>query len=185
MSQLQETDCLPWGSGRGFLLTQPSHQQAPLSCAWQAVSVTFTQADDTALPEALQLFGSSACALFVHGLLAVLAAHQVGPGLSPHTPFPGTMSSSVWASQCPCWSPASYSLPLYLNPNPLSPKALWLPFCPGAGTRLGLPPSIAAMDDTLSNVLTESSLCPLGIVSQRFLMSALCIGGGPGARREN
>ena len=81
-------DHLAWGSGRGFLLTQPSHRQALLSIAWPQVSITFTRADDAALPEALHAFGSSAHAQFMHGFLAVLEAHQAGFGLSPHALLP-------------------------------------------------------------------------------------------------
>lgn len=80
-------DHLAWGSGRGFLLTQPSHRQALLSIAWPQVSIT--RADDAALPEALHAFGSSAHAQFMHGGFS-LSLKLIRPafGLSPHALLP-------------------------------------------------------------------------------------------------
>ncbi|KAK7802770.1 hypothetical protein U0070_005808, partial [Myodes glareolus] len=49
-----------------------------VTSAWQEDSVTYIQADDTTLPQALQLSGSSAHTVF---RLSFSAAHQMDPGL--------------------------------------------------------------------------------------------------------
>lgn len=103
----------------------------------------------------------------------------MGPGLSSHVLLllelclPVDELLSAPAGVCP----VSQS-------QALQPQGLAGPILPRGWQQAGPYTPIPAMDHTLSNALTESSLCLLGISSQKFLMSALCILGGPGARRE-
>lgn len=135
-----------WGL-RGLPQTQlypyPSPQQVLLSSAWQEVSIPFPKAEGTAVPEALQLFGLSAYAQFMHGFFAVVAAHQVDLGLSPRALLPMSPFLDLCLPVCELLSSLAGVQPhtacSVSQSQPLQSQGFVVPILPGGWHQAGPP----------------------------------------------